>query len=47
MTSLKEKLPHWIGDSFKQEHHSSFNNKKITELLTQVDRLHLLIYNVI
>ena len=35
MASLKEKLPKWIGDSFKQES-SSFTSKDITETLIQV-----------
>ena len=35
MASLKEKLPQWIGDSFRQENPSSFNNKQVMETLVR------------
>ena len=36
MASLKEKLPDWIGESFRQENSASFDNKTIMEALVQV-----------
>lgn len=36
MASLKEKLPQWIGDSFKQENSQNFDNKKIMQSLVEV-----------
>jgi chromosome transmission fidelity protein 1 len=34
LASLKEKLPQWIGDSFRQENSATFRNKEIMETIT-------------
>jgi hypothetical protein len=36
LSSLLDKLPQWIGDSFKQENPSTFTNKQIMESLVKV-----------
>ena len=36
LASLKEKLPQYIGDSFKQENSASFKNSDIMDTLVKV-----------
>lgn len=36
MASMKEKLPQWIGDTFRQENSACFDNKKIMQTLKEV-----------
>jgi len=36
MASMKEKLPEWIGDTFRQENPASLNNKQIMQALKEV-----------
>ena len=46
LANLKEKLPQWIGDSFRQEQSSTFDNKKITDTLIKVNPQIKLISNI-
>jgi Rad3-related DNA helicase len=36
MASMKEKLPEWIGDTFRQENAANFSNKQIMQTLKEV-----------
>ncbi len=43
MSAMKEKLPQWIGDSFRQES-STFNHESIVKTLNEVRCFYLTIY---